>query len=343
MAIALGDLAVRFGCELRGDPATEVETVGSLENAGPRSLTFLANPKYRQFLESTTASCVILRPENADACPVSALLHDDPYRIYALIATFLHPPPAVRPGINDSANVAATAIVPSSAQIDANASIGERAVIGERVIVGASAAIGNDASIGDDTRVFANATLYSGVVIGQRCRIHSGAVIGADGFGNAPSPEGWLPVPQLGTVRIGDDVDVGANTCIDRGAIGDTIIEDGVKLDNLVQIAHNVRIGAHTAMAAQVGISGSAVIGRHCLFAGHSGTVGHIVVCDNVVVSGKTMITKNIDEPGQYGAAMPAQKMKDYRRTIARVRQLDKIVARLATLEKTLKREPTDD
>ena len=177
-------------------------------------------------------------------------------------------------------------------------------------------------------------SILAGVEIGARCRIQSGAVIGSDGFGFAPGAEGWRRVPQVGTVRVGDDVDIGANTTIDRGAIDDTIIGDDVKLDNMVQIAHNVRIGPHTAMAAQCGIAGSTEIGARCLFAGHSGTVGHIRVCDGVTVSGKTMVTKDITEPGQYGAGLPAMPMALYRRVVARVRQLDKLAARIAALEK---------
>lgn len=343
MAIAIGDLAVRFGCELKGNPATEVRTVAPLDDAAPGSITFLASSKFQPFLETTKASCVILRPADADACPVPALLHADPYRIYARIANALHPPPAVRAGVSSSATVATTAKLPDSVELGANVCCGDRVEFGERVVVGANTVIGDGVTIGDDSRIAANVTLYEGVVIGRRCTVHAGVVIGSDGFGNAPSPDGWVPVPQLGGVRIGDDVSIGANTCIDRGSIGDTVIEDGVKLDNLVQIAHNVRIGAHTAMAAQVGIAGSASIGRHCLFAGHAGTVGHVTICDNVVISGKTMVTKDIDEPGQYGAAMPAQKMSQYRRTIARVRQLDKIAARITSIEKKLKQESRDD
>ena len=343
MAIAIGDLAVRFGCELDGDPATEVQTVAPLDDAAPGSIAFLANSQFQRFLKTTKASCVILRPEDAAACPVPALLHPDPYRIYAHVATALHPQPAARRGVSESATVAPTAKLSQSVEIGPNVSCGDGAILGERVVVGANTVIGDGVTIGDDCRIAPNATIYHGVVIGRRCTIHSGAIVGSDGFGNAASPDGWVPVPQLGSVRIGDDVSIGANTCVDRGAIGDTVIEDGVKLDNLVQIAHNVRVGAHTAMAAQVGISGSVVIGRHCLFAGHSGAVGHITICDNVVISGKTMVTKDIDEPGQYGAAMPAQKMTRYRRTIARVRQLDKIATRIASLEKRMKQESRDD
>jgi len=194
--------------------------------------------------------------------------------------------------------------------------------------------VGPRCNIGEQSRVLANSTLVQDVTIGERCIIHPGAVIGCDGFGNARSTEGWVKVPQLGGVRIGNDVEIGANTTIDRGAIDDTVIEDGVRLDNLIQIAHNVQVGAHTAMAAFSGVSGSTVIGKRCMFAGQAGIVGHITICDDVVIGGATMITKNIVESGFYTGSFPGEKDRDWKRKVARFRRMDELVKRVSDLEK---------
>ena len=333
MAVSLGELALRLGCELKGDPQHEVAAVDTLANAGAGALSFLANPAYRKWLPDTRAGAVICTSEAAAECPVNALIHADPYRKYAEAAALLYPEPAATGARHSTAVVADDATISPSADIGAHAAIGTGCVLGERVRIGPGCVLGEGVAIGDDTRLFANVSVGAGARIGRRCRIQSGAVIGSDGFGFAPGAEGWRRVPQVGSVQIGDDVDIGACTTIDRGAIGDTIIGDDVKLDNLVQIAHNVSIGAHTAMAAQVGIAGSTTIGERCLFAGHSGAVGHVTICDGVIVSGKGMITKDITEPGQYGSALPAEEMRQYRRTVARIRQLDKMAERLKKLE----------
>ncbi|MEO0998336.1 MAG: UDP-3-O-(3-hydroxymyristoyl)glucosamine N-acyltransferase [Pseudomonadota bacterium] len=334
MSIALGELALELGCELDGDPAATVDTVATLAAAGPGSLSFLANPSYERFLDATRATAVVVAPELAGRCPTNTLIHTQPYRAYALAAARLHPPAPPAPGIHASAVIAPSARIAASAEIAAGVVVGADSQVGEGVVVGPNTVLGAMVVIGDHGRIAANVTVYDDVRIGRRCRIHSAAVIGADGFGFAPGDDGWLTVPQVGGVRIGDDVDIGAGTCIDRGAIDHTVIGNGVKLDNLCQIAHNVTIGDHTALAAQCGIAGSATIGSRCLFAGHSGTVGHVSVCDGVVVSGKCMVTKDIDKPGQYGAALPAMPMREYRRAVARIRQLDKMAARLTALER---------
>ncbi len=333
-AIQLGQLALDFGCELAGDPDVAVTHVGTLASAGPESLAFLANPHYEKYLAKTGATCVVLAPALAPKCPTNALIHDDPYLIYAQIAGRLHPASAAVAGVHASANVASDAVVHESAEIGPGVVLGARVSIGSSCVIGAGSVVEAGAQIGSGSRLVANVFVGRDCKVGQRCVLAAGSVVGSDGFGYAPSADGWVTVPQVGTVRLGDDVEVGANTCIDRGAIGDTIIEDGVKIDNLVQIAHNVRVGAHSAMAAQVGIAGSTTIGKNCLFAGHSGAVGHVNICDGVIVSGKTMVTRNIDEPGQYGAALPAMPMKLYRRVVARIRQLDKLAQRVSGLEK---------
>ena len=334
MQARLGELATRFGCELVGDPASAVTHVATLANAGPQALSFLANPAYREELRKTRAGAVVVRPEDAEACPVAALINADPYLAYARIAAVLHPPPALSPGIHASAVVSATAQVADTASIAPLAFIGDDAIVGEGASIGPGAVVGPRCRVGSATRIHAKVTLVEDVRIGRRCIVHPGAVIGCDGFGNARSDTGWLKVPQVGGVEIGDDVEIGANTTIDRGAIDDTVIGNGVRLDNLIQIAHNVRIGEHTAMAALSGVSGSTVIGKRCMFAGQSGIVGHITICDDVVIGGATMVSKDIREPGFYTASFPAERDRDWKRKVARFRRLDELVRRVARLEK---------
>ncbi len=334
MARSLGELAAQFGCELVGDPSAEVIGVATLANAGTGQLSFFANKAYRDQLLVTGATAVVIEQRFAVDCPVAALLSDDPYLTYAYIAGELHPQPAVAAGIHKTAHVAADAIIVASAEIAANATIEHGATVGEGAFVGAGAYIGRNCSIGAYSKVLANATLVQDVKVGERCIIHPGAVIGSDGFGNAQGGSGWVKVPQVGGVRIGDDVEIGSNTTIDRGAIDDTVIGNGARLDNLIQIAHNVQVGAHTAMAAFTGISGSTVIGERCMFAGRSGIVGHISICDDVIVGGATMITKNITEPGFYTGSFPGEKDRDWKRKVARFRRMDDLASRVTALEK---------
>jgi len=334
MPISLGELATRFGCELIGDPDVEVSGVASLSNADSASLTFLSNSNLKEQLSSTKAAAVILRPEDADDSPVAALLHDDPYACYARMAAVLHPLPAFDPGIHESAVVDASANVAETACLAPNVVIGERSVIGENVYVGPGAVIGPDCTVGDGCRIIANVTLARATHIGKRAILHPGVVLGSDGFGNAMTSEGWVKVPQVGGVVIGDDVEIGANTTIDCGAIGDTIIEDGVRIDNLCMIAHNVRVGAHSALAAMVGIAGSTTIGSRCMLAGNVGVVGHISICDDVVVLAKAVVSKDITEPGPYGAVFPAEPAKEWARKVARFRRIDSLIDRIKRLEK---------
>jgi len=334
MPISLGELAIRFGCDLDGDPNVEINSVASLNNARADCLGFLANPALKEQLSVTQAAAVVLRAEDADDCPVASLVNKDPYASYARMAALLHPSPEVFGGIHTSAVVAESANVAASAQIDALAFVGERTVVGKNVYIGPGCVIGPDCVVGDDCRFIANVTLPRRVQIGKRGLFHPGAVIGGDGFGNAMTAEGWVKVPQIGGVRIGDDVEIGCNTTIDCGAIGDTVIEDGVRIDNLCQIAHNALVGAHTAMASGCGISGSTKIGKRCMFGGHSGAVGHITICDNVVVAGQGMITKNITEPGMYASHFPSDKIRDWNKKVARFRRIDGLYERVRKLEK---------
>lgn len=339
MGISLGQLAVRHGCELRGDPDQVVERVATLDDADARSLTFLANPAYRRKLADTRAGAVILSAADADECPVAALVAANPYVVYAHAAAELHPPAPLEPGIHPSAVVASGVNIPRSCQVGPGVVIGRKVVIGERVFVGPNAVIGEGTVIGDDTRILPGAALYAAVRVGARCIVHTGVVLGADGFGFARDRDGsHVKVPQLGSVVVGDDVEIGANTTIDRGAIGDTVIGNGVKLDNQIMVAHNVRIGDHTVIAAHTGISGSATIGARCIVGGKAGFAGHIVVADDVIIGGGTSVTGSIRSPGVYaGGGTPADTLQRWRRNMARFSQLDEMARRLRDLERRMK------
>ena len=334
MPISLGELATSQGCELIGDPDATVSGVASLQNASPESLSFLSNSSYLSLLPATKAAAVVLRPENADACPVAAFISDNPYATFARMAALVCPEPLLAPGVHATAVVADSATIAASAHVAANAVIGERTIIGEHTVVGPGSVIGPDCSIGENCRFIANVTVVQDVRIGARCIFHPGAVIGADGFGNVPTSSGWVKVPQVGGVQIGNDVEIGANTTVDRGAIGNTVIEDGVRIDNLCMIAHNVHIGEHTAMAAMTAVAGSTVIGKRCLFAGKSGAVGHISICDDVTVAGQAYISKDVTEPGTYAASFPADNARSWAKQLARFRRLGILIERVKKLEK---------
>lgn len=334
MAITLGELAVRYGLELSGDPGLTVQAVASLTSATPGTLTFCSNARYRRQLASTRATAVVLARDMLPDCPVAALISPHPYAAYARIAAGMHPQPAVIAGVAPGASIAASATVAASAWVGPNAVIGAGAVIGERCFVGPNTVIEEGAQLGDDCRLQAGVTICHQVIVGARCVFKPGAVVGSDGFGFAPAPDGFVKVPHLGSARLGNDVEVGSNTTIDRGTIEDTVIDDGVKLDNLVQVGHNCRIGAHTMIAGCVGISGSTIIGRRCMIGGAVGIVGHLEIGDDVVVTGFSMVTHSLPGPGTYSSGLPAIQAIDWRRTVARLRRLDALERRLARLER---------
>ena len=334
MAIRLGDLATQFGCELRGDPDVMIERVARLGSATPDALSFLSNPLFKRELATTRAGAVVLKPDLADEVSTAVLLSDNPYATYARMADALYPQPALEAGVHPSAVVSPTASVDASARIDAGAVVDDDAVIGAGVHVGPRCSIGPRCRIDDDCKLVANVTLVRDVALGARSILQPGVVIGADGFGNAMTPEGWIKVPQVGGVRIGADVEIGSNTTIDCGAIGDTVIEDGVRIDNLCMIAHNVHVGAHTAMAAMTGISGSTRIGERCMFAGKAGTVGHIEICDDVVISGRCTVSKSITEPGVYASGFTHEPARKWNRLVAQVKRLGRLADRVSALEK---------
>ena len=308
MAATLGELAARFGCELHGDPAVVVSRVGTLSSAAPDAVAFLANSLYRAQLADTRAAAVIVAPRDRAACPVATLVHAEPYLTYARIAASLHPPSAVVAGVHASAVVATSARVAATAQVDAQAVVGSDCTIGDEAVIGAGAVLGTNVSVGKGTRIGARVTLLDGVRVGERCIVHPGAVIGADGFGFAPDRGAWQKIPQLGSVVIGDDVEIGANTTIDRGTIEDTVIEDGVKLDNLVQIAHNVRLGAHTIMAAMSGVAGSTKVGKRCMIGGGVVMINQLTICDDVLFTFRSVVTRSVAEPGTYSGHLPAER-----------------------------------
>jgi UDP-3-O-[3-hydroxymyristoyl] glucosamine N-acyltransferase len=337
MPIRLGELAQRFDCELIGDPDIIIETVGSLSNAPPNALSFLASSAFKKQLPSTKAAVVITRAADAQDAATAVLINDNPYACYARMAAVICPGAIIEPGVHSSAVIAASAKVAKTSHVAANAVIEAGATIGENSYIGPGAVVGPDCVIGNDCRLNANVTFVRNVTIGDRCIFHSGSVVGADGFGNAMTAEGWIKVPQLGGVRIGNDVEIGSNTTIDCGAIDDTVIENGVRLDNLIQIGHNVHIGEHTAMATACAIAGSAHIGKRCMFAGMVGMAGHIEVCDDVVVNGKGMISKSITEPGAYASNFPIEPVRDWNRRVAKIRRIDKLLERVSALEKDAK------
>jgi UDP-3-O-[3-hydroxymyristoyl] glucosamine N-acyltransferase len=323
MAITLGEIAVRYGLELTGDPEQSIDGVAALSAATPGKLSFCTGAKYRKQLAATRATAVVLPRALAADCPVAALISPKPYASYARIAAVLHPPAAVTAGRGRGAEVAPSASVAASAWLGPNAVIGAGAVIGERCSIGPNCVIEDGARLGDDCRLQSGVTICHGVTAGARCVFKAGAVVGSDGFGFAPDVDGYVKVPQLGSVRLGNDVEVGANTTIDRGTIEDTVIGDGVKLDNQVQVGHNCRIGAHTVIAGCVGISGSSVIGSRCMIGGAVGIAGHLEIGDEVVVTGYSLVTHSLPGPGVYSSGMPAIEAAKWRRAVARLHRLD--------------------
>ncbi|HEU4623912.1 MAG TPA: UDP-3-O-(3-hydroxymyristoyl)glucosamine N-acyltransferase [Vicinamibacterales bacterium] len=334
MSLSLGELAVRFGCELRGDPDVRVDSIAPLSSAHPGAVTFLANPRHASQLASTQATAVILDAKSAANSPVAALIATNPHATFARVAALLYPRPIAPAGIHPSAVIADDARIDPSAHVGPFVSIGPRVVIGPRAHIGPHSMIEDGVQIDEDVRLVGRATLCHDVKIGARTVVQPGAVIGGDGFGFAKDGERWLHVPQVGTVVIGPDCEVGANTTIDRGAIGDTVLEEGVKLDNQIQIGHNCRIGAHTAMAACVGLSGSVTVGKRCMIGGMVGIVGHLSICDDVAVTGLTMVSSSITQPGVYSGGIPAEGARTWRRLVGRFKQLDSFARRLAALER---------
>jgi len=329
----LQQIADHIGADVRGDSEYLIEGLNTLQEAASSQLSFLANKTYRKYLSSSQAGAVILNPAMADEFSGNALLMANPYLGYALTTELFDDTPRVISGVHPSAVIAESAVIHPEASIGPHAVIGEHVSVGAATVVGAGCMVSDHSSIGSHGWLAANVCVYHRVSIGDYARIHSGAVVGSDGFGFAPNQGQWQKIHQLGGVVIGDNVEIGACTTIDRGDLSDTIIEDGVILDNHVMIAHNARVGKNTAMAAYTGISGSTTVGENCIFGGRSGAVGHITVCDGVQVNLNTTLTKSVTEPGNYCAGTPVTKVSEWRKNAARFNQLDVMNMRLKALE----------
>lgn len=317
------DLAARFDLDLRGDPAQVVEGVATLARAGARQLAFLANPRYRSQLAASSAGLVVMRAEDAEGFAGNALIAKDPYAAFAKMSALFDVRPASVPGVHAMAVVDPSADVSPEACIGPFVSIGARTRVEAGAIVGPGCVIGEDCVVGAGCELVANVSLVRRVRLGKRVLVHPGAVLGADGFGLAMEHGRWLKIPQLGGVVVGDDCEIGANTTIDRGALDDTVLEEDVRLDNQIQIGHNVRIGAHSAMAGCSAVAGSATIGRYCLIGGGAGILGHLEVCDRVVVTAMSLVTSSIREPGEYSSGTPLMDNRSWRKSAARFKQLD--------------------
>jgi UDP-3-O-[3-hydroxymyristoyl] glucosamine N-acyltransferase len=327
--VKLADIVAKLGGEAVGEVPAPLTGVATLDSAGPAQIAFLANPKYRSKLASTRAGAVIVGPGDRGEAAMPCIVAENPYAYYAKTVALFNPPAPVRPGIHPFAQIDGSANGDATAEIGPFVVIGPRAEVGAGASIGAHCVLGEKVRIGPGTRLYPRVTVYDGCTLGARCVVHSGVVIGADGFGMAREAGRWLKIPQVGGVRIADDVEIGANTTIDRGALDDTVIEEGVKLDNQIQVGHNAVIGAHTVVAGCTGISGSVTIGRHCMIGGGAGFVGHISICDHTSISGYSFITKSITQPGTYTSVMPFLPHAEWLRNTVYIRRLHKIARRL--------------
>lgn len=334
MKLSVAEIADKIGQTYEGDGKVEITKVATLANADSSSISFLSNPAYLKEVEQCNAAVIIMREQDKDAANSAAvIISDNPYLSYAQTAQLLYPAPSPAAGVHASAVVDPQAQLHPGASIGANVVVEAGAVIADGAIIGAGSYIGKDVQIGLQSRVAPNVTLLDCVVLGARNIIHSGAVLGADGFGFANDEGSWVKIPQVGRVIVGDDVEIGACTTIDRGAIGDTVIGNGVKLDNHIQIGHNVSIGEHTAMAACVGIAGSANIGAYCNVAGEVGIAGHITIADGTTITGKSMVTHSLKK-GVYSSGIPVQPTVEWRKNAVRFRRLNELFKRVKKLEK---------
>ena len=340
MPFKLEEIAAEIKAEIRGNADREISGVATIQNAGPDELSFLSNRRYFSKLKSTRAAAVILGPDDAAECPVTALVVDDPYLGYVRAVNFMYPDNVIKPGIDPAASISSeAAYISETCYIGPNAVIGRGVRIEDGVYIGPGCVIEEDVIIKNDSRLIANVTLCKSVYIGERVRLHPGVIIGSDGFGIANDRGRWLKIPQLGSVRIEDDVEIGANTTVDRGAIEDTVLEEGVKIDNQVQIGHNVRIGAHTAIAGCVAIAGSVKIGKNCMIGGLSAISGHIEITDNVTITGMSGVANSIKEPGVYSAGLNILENRVWRRNVVRFKYLDEFARRLKKLEALINKD----
>lgn len=335
---SLNELAAAIDATVNGDGDCKIHNIATITHAGPGEVSFVTDYKYQKYLTQTKASAILLDKKMASFCSVNALVMPNPKLGFIKLLALLRPqfvPPA---GVHPSAVVSENCQIDSSAHVGAQAVIEDDVVIGSRTLIGAGTIIARGSRIGADCCLYSRVTLYHHTILGSRDIIHSGAVIGSDGFGLTKGEKGeWVKIPQVGRVVIGDDVEIGANTTIDRGALNDTVIGNGVKLDNLVMIAHNVRIGEHTVIAGCAGVAGSTIIGRHCMIGASAGLNGHIEICDNVIITGMGMIQKSITEPGVYSSGTGMQTNREWRKSVIRFWQFDEIAKRLKRLEKLIR------
>ena len=335
-AYRLEDIASRFGGKLLGNAGVLINQIATLDSAQADQIAFLANTKYRKQLDATHAGAIILGAGDAESTSLPRIVCDNPYAYFARLSAFLNPQQQAIPGIHPSAVIAKSVNISPESQIDAHVVIGEGAQIGAHCVIMSGCSVGANVVIGDNVLLYPGVTVYHDCVLGNNLIAHSGVVIGADGFGIAMEEERWLKIPQIGRVVIGNDVEIGANTTIDRGALDDTVIEDGVKLDNQIQIAHNVRIGAHTAIAGCVGIAGSATIGKYCRIGGSAGILGHLEIADHVEISSFTLVGKSIKEQGSYCGIFPFSTTQAWRKNAAQLRHLDELADRIKQLEQKI-------
>jgi len=339
MKITLAELAASFDAEIIGDRDREISGVATLQQAGEGELSFFHNRKYKQHLLATKAAVVVISAQDKDLCPVTALVVDDPYYVYAKIAEKFEYKEPTKPGIHPSVVMGENCQIADHVALAPNVVLGDHVSIGEGTSIAANTTVGSHATLGKHCRVASNVTIYHHCIIGNNVSLHSGAVIGSDGFGNAMHEGAWQKVPQLGRVIIDDDAEIGANTTIDRGALGDTKIGKGAKLDNLIQIGHNVEIGNHTVIAACTGIAGSTKVGNYCMIGGNSSINGHIEIADHTMITGMAMISRSIKEPDIYSSGTGMMTLRVWKKSIARFKQLDKIARRVTALERETRRD----
>jgi len=341
-SLSLKGIVERLGGRICGDPGIAVSQVGSLENARTGEIAFFSNPRYRAKLAQTRASAVVLSPAAEGLTQIPRIVADNPYVYFARLSQLLNPVAPIAPGVHPAAVVASDARIAVSASVGAGSVIGPAAVIGEGTHIGSGCHVGERVHVGDDCRLYPSVVVYPGCRLGSRVILHSGVVIGADGFGIAEDQGLWVKIPQIGRVIVGDDVEVGANTTIDRGAIDDTVIEDGVKLDNQIQIGHNCLVGAHTAMAGCVAVAGSAKIGRHCTLGAGAIVLGHLSIADHVHISAATVVSRSIRKAGTYTGMYPFDDNESWAKNTAWARHLAELADRVRSLEKRLK-ESSDE
>lgn len=339
ISLSLAEIAAQLGGVVLGDVQVRVHQVATLASAGEGEIAFLANMKYKSQLHVTRASAVIVPPAFSDALPLARIVTPNPYAYYARLATLLNPRPASLPGVHPSAQCRSS--VPLSASVGSHVTIGADVHLGESVIIHAGCVIGDGVAIGAGSTLYPNVTIYPGCVLGENVILHSGVVIGADGFGFAPDNGQWIKIPQIGRVVIGNDVEIGASTTVDRGALDDTIIGDGTKLDNQIQIGHNCVIGKYCVVAACAAIAGSVTLMDKVIIGGAAMIAGHVTIASGAVVSGGSLVMKNITKPGQYTSVFPLEEHSHWLHNAAQIRHLAKLADRVSELEKTIKNVTT--